>query len=138
MSDVVYVLDTNVVSSLRSVKHPTLIHRFQEHKDYVFCLCEPVIFEVERGYAHRQAYQQLTVFRVQFIPLFVVVPVQMADWRLAAVLWGDARRRGCQLSDVDVLLAAMTLRVDGILITDDRDFACLPSVKTENWLKNAE
>jgi hypothetical protein len=28
----------------------------------------------------------------------------------------------------------MTLRLNGILVTDDGDFAYLPLVKTENWL----
>jgi predicted nucleic acid-binding protein len=66
--------------------------------------------------------------------LFVVAPVQLVDWRVAAKLWSDARRRGRQLSDIDVLLAAMTLRLNGILITDDGDFAYLPLARTENWL----
>ena len=85
---------------------------------------------------HSQAYQQLAHFRAYLIPLFAVVPAQLADWRVAAKLWSDARRRGRQLSDVDVLLAAMTLRLNGLLITDDGDFAYLPLVKTENWLVN--
>jgi predicted nucleic acid-binding protein len=134
MSDTVYVFDTNIISSLRPGKNPVLFRRLQQNKDQTLCLCEPIIFEVERGYEHRQAHQQLAHFREQLIPLFVVVPVQLADWRIAAKLWGDARRRGRQLSDVDVLLAAMTLRLNGILVTDDGDFAYLPLVRTENWL----
>jgi predicted nucleic acid-binding protein len=53
---------------------------------------------------------------------------------VAAKLWGNARNRGIQFSDVDVLLAAMTLRLGGVLVTDDGDFAHLPLVPTENWL----
>ena len=134
MSNAVYVFDTNILSSLRPGKNPALFKRLQQNQDQTLCLCEPVIFEVERGYENRQAYQQLAQFRTQFIPLFVVIPVQLADWRVAAKLWGDARRRGYQLSDVDVLLAAMSLRLNGILVTDDGDFAYLPLVRTENWL----
>ena len=128
------MFDTNIISSLRSGKNPALFKRLEENKDQILCLGEPIIFEVERGYEHRQAYQQLADFRAHLIPLFVVVPVQLADWRVAAKLWGDARRRGRQLSDVDVLLAAMTLRLNSILVTDDGDFAYLPLLRTENWL----
>lgn len=134
MSDTVYVFDTNIISSLRPDKNPTLFRRFEQNKDQTFCLCEPIIFEVERGYEHRQAYQQLAHFRAHLIPLFVIVPVQLVDWRVAAKLWSDARQRGRQLSDIDVLLAAITLRLNGILVTDDGDFLHLLLVRTENWL----
>lgn len=134
MSDTVYVFDTNIISGLRPSKNPALFKRMQQNKDQTLCLCEPIIFEVERGYEHRQAHQQLARFRAQLTPLFVVVPAQLANWRVAAKLWSDARQRGRQLSDVDVLLAAMTLRLNGILVTDDGDFAYLPLVRTENWL----
>jgi predicted nucleic acid-binding protein len=138
MSDRVYLFDTNILSSLRPGKNPALFKRLQQNQDQTLCLCEPVIFEVERGYEHRQAHQQLAHFRAQIIPLFVVVPAQLADWRVAAKLWGDARRRGRQLSDIDVLLASMTLRLNGIQVTNDDDFAWLPLVRTENWLADDE
>jgi predicted nucleic acid-binding protein len=134
VSDNVYVFDTNIISGLRPGKNPTLFKRLEQNKDQTLCLCEPIIFEVERGYEHRQAYQQLAYFRSQLIPLFVIIPVQLVDWRVAAKLWSDARGRGRQLSDIDVLLAAMTLRLNGILVTDDGDFSYLPLVRTENWL----
>jgi predicted nucleic acid-binding protein len=134
MNDTVYVFDTNIISNLQPGKNPTLFKRLRQNQDQMLCLCEPIIFEVERGYEHRQAHQKLAHFQTQLIPLFVVIPVQLADWRVAANLWSEARRRGRQLSDVDLLLAAMTLRLNGILVTDDGDFAYLPLVKKENWL----
>lgn len=85
-------------------------------------------------FEHKQAMQQLQHFRENLIPLFSVVSVQLADWRVAARLWGDARRRGYQLSDVDVVLTAITIRLNGVLVTDDGDFDYIPLVRTENWL----
>lgn len=79
MATGIFVFDTNIISSLRPGKNPTLFKRLNQYKDQILCLCEPVIFEVERGYEHRQAHQQLTHFRTYLIPLFVVVPVQLAD-----------------------------------------------------------
>lgn len=134
MADGVYVLDTNIISQLRPGQNPTLWAQMETHKDDTLCLCEPVIFEVERGYHHRQATRQLMTFREMLIPLFSVVTPRLLDWRVAAKLWGDARRRGYQFSDVDVVLAAITLRLDGVLVTDDGDFDYLPLVQTENWL----
>ncbi len=136
MNNVVYVLDTNILSNLRPGKNPQLKRRILQNRDQILCLCEPVIFEIERGFEHRSAYKQLKHFRENLIPLFSVISVVMADWRVAAKLWADARGRGRQLSDVDVLLGAMTLRLDGVLVTDDRDFEHLPLVTTENWLND--
>lgn len=134
MSDTVYVFDTNLISSLRPGKNPALFKRLRQNQDQTLCLCEPVIFEIECGYEYRQAYRQLDRFRAHLLPLFVVVPTQLVDWRVAAKLWSSVQQHGRQLSDIDLLLASMTLRLNGILVTDDGDFAYLPLVKTENWL----
>jgi predicted nucleic acid-binding protein len=92
------------------------------------------VFEVERGLHQRGASAQLKTFREQLLPMFAISAPTLIDWRVAAQLWGNARGRGIQFSDVDVLLAAMTLRLGGVLVTDDGDFAHLPLVPTENWL----
>jgi predicted nucleic acid-binding protein len=91
-----------------------------------------VVFEVERGLLHREAASQLDYFREQVLPLFSVVPVTLADWRIASRLWAEMRRKGIQLSDIDFLIAAVTLRLDGILVSADDDFDALP-IKRENW-----
>lgn len=134
MPEKIYVLDTNIISALRPGRNPGLFRHVIQQKHHTLCLCEPVIFEIERGYEHRQASQQLVRFRHNLVPLFTVVSVRLEDWRVAAKLWGDARRRGYQLSDVDVLLAAMTIRLGAILVTDDSDFKFIPLVQTVNWL----
>ena len=137
MSNAIYLFDTNIISNLRPGRNPQLLRRILKNQHQTLCLCEPVIFEVERGLEHRQAYKQLQHFQNELIPLFSVVSVTIADWRVAAKLWADARRRGRQLSDIDVLLASMTLRLDGVLVTDDQDFKHLPLIQTVNWLSDS-
>jgi predicted nucleic acid-binding protein len=68
------------------------------------------------------------------VPELEWVALVDADWRQAAAFWAEARKAGKQLSDVDLLLAAMTLRLDGILVSADDDFDAL-AVKNENWRK---
>jgi predicted nucleic acid-binding protein len=135
MSNRIYLLDTNIISGLRPNQNPHLWAQVATHKDDQVGVCEPIIFEVERGLLKRNATTQLRAFREQILPSFAVLTPTLLDWRAAAVLWADARTRGRQLSDVDVLLAAMTLRLDAILVTDDHDFAHLPLVKIENWIR---
>ena len=49
-------------------------------------------------------------------------------------MWAVMRGQGIQLSDVDLLVAAVGIRLNGIIVTDDQDFDDLP-VRVENWLK---
>lgn len=134
MSSRIYLLDTNIVSGLRPNQNPYLWAQIAAHQNDQVSVCEPVIFEVERGLLGRKALAQLRAFREQILPSFAVLTPTLLDWRAAAMLWADARQRGRQLSDVDVLLAAITLRLGGVLVTNDGDFAHLPIVPTENWL----
>lgn len=134
MAELVYVFDTNIVSSLLYERQRPVLARIQRNQTDLLILCEPVIFEVERGLNYRQATQQLARFRNEIFPMFTIAPIQLTDWRVAAVLWATARRSGKQLADVDLMVAAVTLRFDGILISNDRDFDHLPMVPTENWL----
>jgi predicted nucleic acid-binding protein len=54
--------------------------------------------------------------------------------RIYGGLFGQLRRSGRILSQVDMLLAAMVLHMDVILLTSDRDFEAVPQIRTENWL----
>ena len=66
------------------------------------------------------------------MPLLDWLPLTDADWRQAAQFWADTRSTGKQLSDVDLLVAALAKRLDAIIISNDDDFDALP-VKRENW-----
>jgi predicted nucleic acid-binding protein len=55
-----------------------------------------------------------------------------ADWEQAAVLWAQTRKAGRQLSDVDLLIAAITLRVEGTIASNDADFDAL-GIPRVNW-----
>lgn len=127
-----YILDTSIVSDLRPNRHSLVAQRLDDHQDTAILLSEPVIFEVERGFLYRQATHQLAYFQTQVLPRFSVVAVESNDWQLAARLWADTRRRGVQLSDIDLLLASMALRLGAILVTDNADFEALP-VPQVNW-----
>lgn len=58
-----------------------------------------------------------------------------SDGAAAARLQPALRRRGRHLLTVDALIAAVALRYDLILLTSDRDFAAVPDLKQENWLR---
>jgi predicted nucleic acid-binding protein len=57
-----------------------------------------------------------------------------ADAENAAGLQRSLRRQGWQLETVDALIAVVALRHNLVLLTSDKDFAPVPSLKQENWL----
>lgn len=134
MNNRIYLFDTNVISILVRSRDMRLAHRIGQVQPQNLILPEPVIYEIERGLLYKDASKQLQHFREIVMPQFVILPTQLTDWRAAAVLWAYTKKRGRQLSDIDLLLGAVTVRLGGILVTDDRDFAHLPAVPIENWL----
>jgi tRNA(fMet)-specific endonuclease VapC len=134
MAKSVFIFDSNHISSLLRPRYKVLLNRISNDETNTLVLCEPVIYEVEKGLLHKNAEQQFERFQ-DMLPLFTVMPIQLVDWRVAAVLWATARQNGKQLADIDLLVAAVALRLGGTVVTNDKDFAHLPTVPTENWLQ---
>jgi len=61
-----------------------------------------------------------------------LVELEDEDWERAAHLWADAANRGRALSDVDLLVAVVALRLGAVVVSADDDFDTLP-VQRENW-----
>jgi tRNA(fMet)-specific endonuclease VapC len=66
---------------------------------------------------------------------------RISRWTLddtTARLYGEAfrelRDKGRALSQVDIMLVALTRQMDLTLLTSDRDFEAVPDIRTENWL----
>ena len=92
----------------------------------------PACYELARGLLWRKAASKLTLFREKILPQLEYVSLEEADWQQAAQLWATTRQRGRQLSDMDLLVGAIAIRLDAIIISRDVDFDALP-VKRENW-----
>ena len=85
MANSVYVFDSNHISSLLRPRYKALLSRISNDETSTLVLCEPVIYEVEKGLLHKKAEQQFERFQ-DMLPLFSVTPIQLVDWRVAAVL----------------------------------------------------
>jgi len=129
----IYLLDTNAVADYLNGIEPT-VSRIKRALlvESVIYLSQPVDFEVVRGLLKIKSIRKLSVFEDEFAPQLDWLGLTDADWRQAAHFWVDAVSRGKQLSDMDLLLAALAVRVNGVIISDDGDFDALP-VKRENW-----
>ena len=65
------------------------------------------------------------------------VQLRPLDWDLMST-FGQmhllAKNRGCALSFVDKLVAALAMHENAIILTADTDFQGLKEIQTENWL----
>jgi predicted nucleic acid-binding protein len=133
MEVLTYLLDTNVIadriSGLNIVTQKLNTAIKAEHR---VCLCVPVHYEVLRGLMWKNAAQKRQFYEQQFVPALEWIPLVDADWEQAARFWAETRRKGKQLSDADLLLAALATRLGAIIVSADEDFDALP-VKRENW-----
>src|SRR5690348_12150110 len=95
-------------------------------------LCRPIDYEILRGLFWRGATAKLAVYRYEVVPLTVWIEMAEPDWEEAAHLWADARRRGKQLGDPDLFLAALSRRLNAVVVSSDSDFDAL-NVRREDW-----
>jgi predicted nucleic acid-binding protein len=132
----IYILDTNVVIDyLRdspSVKQNFYRVLAENHRVY---LCQPVYYEIVRGFIRNKSIRKRTIFEEKFMPMLSWLPLIDEDWKQTAQFWADAINQGWQLSDMDLLIASVVKRFDAILVSADNDFNVLPIVR-ENWRVN--
>jgi predicted nucleic acid-binding protein len=129
----IYALDTNVLSDLIANIEP-VSQRFEaavENDDTVL-LCQPVLYELRRGFLWRHAATKERIFDEKFLPRLTLVTLTDEDWVQAARFWAATVSAGKQLADTDLLLAAITQRLGATLVTSDDDFDALP-IQRVNW-----
>lgn len=129
----IYVLDTNVISDLITGQEAVSQHFSQAIlAGHTLYLCQPVLYEVSRGLFWRQSASKLRILEQKIRPRLFIPSLIEADWLQAAQFWADAVSQGKQLSDVDLLLAAVTERLEATLVSSDADFDALP-IQRVNW-----
>lgn len=128
----IYLLDTNVISD-RMKKWPSVVVRFDfaVREGHTLALCPAVYYELVRGLIKNESTRQIAELNT-FIRAIKNYPILQEDWLQAAQFWAFAKKRGREISDMDLLLAAMTHRLNATLVTSDADFDVLP-ITHENW-----
>ena len=100
----------------------------------VFYIILPVITETVAGFSILPRAAQNWMEWQALRPALTLLPLDEADAVDAAQLQVALRRVGRQLATVDALIATIALRYNMTLLTTDRDFAPVPSLRLENWL----
>jgi predicted nucleic acid-binding protein len=128
----IYLFDSNAIADLMS-ELPAIVSRVREkQREHVFGLSAPVDYEVRRGLLWKDAPAKYKIYLERIVTRFAYFSLTEMDWRTAAQYWASTRSAGKQLSDVDLLLAALAVRLDAVIVSNDGDFDALP-VRRENW-----
>ena len=131
----IYMFDTNAVTDLMR-SNPIMVTRVRAaQNDHILCLCQPVDYEIERGMLWKAATSQQQRYKNEIKTQFEWLPLTDEDWKQAARFWADARNTGKQLSDVDLLVAALAKRLDAIIATWVRNLRREEDNKDELWRK---
>ncbi|MBE2269023.1 MAG: PIN domain-containing protein [Anaerolinea sp.] len=133
MERLAYLIDTNVVADYLNGVVTTMsrVEQAIEDRSLIY-LSQPVHFEVVRGLAKANATRKMRLFASELAPKLSWASLTDEDWQTAANFWVQTTRAGNQLSDIDYLISALSMRLNAVLVTADNDFDALP-VKRENW-----
>jgi tRNA(fMet)-specific endonuclease VapC len=93
----------------------------------VICEWEAGIQQLKRKEAYRRTLNIL-------LRTVRVWPLDMQTAQGYGAVFHELRRRGKALSQVDMMLAALTRQMGLTLLTTDQDFKALPDLRLENWL----
>jgi tRNA(fMet)-specific endonuclease VapC len=134
MGDFRYLLDSNSMSDL--IRHPDgkVARRFAVVGEPVVCTSIVVACELRFG-AAKKGSSEFSIRIDQLLASFNVLPLDREADRHYAEIRTDLSRKGQPIGSNDLLIAAHTLALDLILVTDNVDeFARVPGLAIENWL----
>ena len=130
-----YLLDTNIISDL--FRNPggkvdqALRARIGEEIGTSLIVRGEILFGLKKNNNVRGLHR----FEMLLDSITVWPLEEPAEDRYAA-LRVDMERHGHEIGANDLWIAAQSLALDAIVVTDDRAFQRLPGLKVENWLRH--
>jgi tRNA(fMet)-specific endonuclease VapC len=130
-----YLLDTNIVSDLVRNPQGSVAQQIRKVGENRVCTSIIVTSELRYGAAKRQS-PRLTVQLEAVLSALDVIPLETP----ADVTYGTIRARlervGKPIGGNDLLIAAQALALGYTIVTDnEREFARIPGLARENWLR---
>lgn len=130
-----YMLDTNIVSHLLR-QHPTVTARVHVVPMESLCISSITEGELLFGLAKRPLNKNLALAVQELL-----IRLESMAWdRAAAKSYGLVRakmeKQGKGIGNLDLLIAAHAISLDATLVTNDKTFSQVPSLKVQDWLLN--
>jgi tRNA(fMet)-specific endonuclease VapC len=129
-----YLLDTNILSDLLRNPAGRAARRLAVVGEAVVCTSIVVACELRYG-AAKKGSPQLSERVETLLESLEVLPLDKDSDRRYAEIRSHLDRLGTPIGPNDLLIAAHSLAVDLILVTDNvEEFARVPGLSAENWL----
>lgn len=129
-----YMLDTNTVSHLLR-DHTKVVQRVVGKP--VAALCISVITEAELlfGLERRPEAKRLHRLIKEFLARVDALPWDSNVAQRYGAVRAAMEHQGKLLAPLGLLIGAHALAVDAVLVTNDRAFAKIPGLRTEDWTR---
>jgi len=129
-----YLLDTNILSDLLRNPSGRAARRLAVVGEAVVCTSIVVACELRYG-AAKKGSPQLSERVETLLESLEVLPLDKDSDRRYAEVRSHLDRLGTPIGPNDLLIAAHSLALDLILVTDNvEEFARVPGLSAENWL----
>jgi tRNA(fMet)-specific endonuclease VapC len=130
-----YLLDTNIVSDVMRNPDGRAEQALRDNAGAEIGISLVVKGEILFGLARNLNAKGRRRFEA-FLEAIAVWPMP----EVVADIYGQVRatmeKSGNQLGTNDMWIAAHSLSLDAVLVTDDRRFQSVPGLKVENWLRD--
>ncbi|MCL2016285.1 MAG: PIN domain-containing protein [Defluviitaleaceae bacterium] len=93
-----------------------------------------VDYEVQRGFYHTPSSKKEFAYN-RLKSDCIMLEMNAAILDQAAKIWANLKKRGAQIKECDILIAATCLHYEYILVTTDQHFDRIAGLQTENWLE---
>lgn len=129
-----FMLNTNTVSYLLKGRYPSIRQHIAQYDYSDLCISaitrSELIFGIHNNPQASKVHQSIFLFLTQ---------VQTLDWTpLAADCHGQLRaqlkQQGIGIGTLDLMIAAHAMSLDLILVSNDRAFEYINTLKLQNWL----
>jgi tRNA(fMet)-specific endonuclease VapC len=127
-----YLLDTNIISDLFRNPRGPVDEALRARNKHEIGTSLVVKGEILFGLKKNNNMRGLREFEI----LLEAVPVWAMEEPTAdryAALRAEMERRGDQIGPNDLWIAAHSLTLEAVVVTDDRAFQRIPGLKVENW-----
>ena len=130
-----YLLDTNILSDLMRQPRGRIASRIAEIGEAKICTSIIVAAELRYG-AAKKGSAKLTGRVDAVLSVLDVVSLEAPVDTVYGALRARLEESGDLVGPNDLLIAAQTLSLDCVLVTDnEREFSRIPNLRLENWLR---
>ena len=128
-------LDTNIISYYLNADKQ-IINNIMQLVDDNEILCTTVVnkFEIIRGFKWKKSKKKENMAR-GFMSKLMLFSIDNDVIEIAAEIYSDLRKKGLNIEDADILIAAIVIRYEGTLVTNNiKHFENIEQLKVVNWV----